>query len=119
MTNDNGESKHPGQILFSAVARAIEHLELSSDETQQILGSSIDKIAEQLNSADYGFTDSGVRRAVQFVRIFSALSQHCGNDILVMRQWLRQSNSALNSEPLAYMDNEKALERVIAYLEQR
>lgn len=101
------------QVLAKAVIRASVALAVDQEYLALVLGCpSADNIRTGIDPRSV----SG-QRALQFVKIYRALSLLTGSDEAWMRAWMKSDNHSLDGVPGELIGDVIGLERVATYLE--
>jgi hypothetical protein len=107
-------------VLTKAVLRAADQLGMASRSLAAVIGVSEATIS-RMRSGDYELQrgQKSFELAVLFVRFYRSLDAIVGGDQEVARAWLKNSNTALDSAPLALIQTIPGLMNAIHYLDAR
>ncbi len=107
-------------VLTKAVLRAAEHLGMTNKSLATVVGVS-EATVSRMRSGDYTLQrgQKSFELAVLFLRFYRSLDAIVGGDQEVARAWLKNPNTALDSEPLTLIQTVPGLMNAIHYLEAR
>jgi hypothetical protein len=107
-------------VLTKAALRAAEQLGMSSKSLAAVIGVS-EATVSRMRSGDYTLQrgQKPFELAVLFVRFYRSLDAIVGGDQEVAKAWLKNPNTALDSEPLALIQTVPGLMNAIHYLDAR
>jgi hypothetical protein len=107
-------------VLTKAALRAAEQLGMSSKSLAAVIGVS-EATVSRMRSGDYTLQrgQKSFELAALFVRFYRSLDAIVGGDREVARAWLKNQNTALDSEPLALIQTVSGLMNAIHYLDAR
>ena len=107
-------------VLTKAVLRAAEHLGMTSKSLATVIGVSEATIS-RMRSGDYALQrgQKSFELAILFVRFYRSLDAIVGGDQEVARAWLKNPNTALDSEPLMLIQTVSGLMNALNYLNAR
>jgi hypothetical protein len=107
-------------VLTKAALRAAEHLGMSNKSLAAIIGVS-EATVSRMRSGHYTLQrgQKPFELAILFVRFYRSLDAIVGGDWEVARAWLKNPNTALDSEPLALIQTVPGLMNAIHYLDAR
>ena len=107
-------------VLTKAVLRAAEHLGMTSKSLATVIGVSEATIS-RMRSGDYALQrgQKSFELAILFVRFYRSLDAIVGGDQEVARAWLKNPNTALDSEPLILIQTVSGLMNALNYLDAR
>jgi len=105
-------------VLTGAALRAAEHLGITGKTLATVIGVS-EATVSRMRSGDYMLQrgQKSFELAILFVRFYRSLDAILGGDHAVARAWLRNRNTALESEPLAMIQTIPGLMNAIHYLD--
>jgi uncharacterized protein (DUF2384 family) len=107
-------------VLTKAVLRAAEHLGMTNKSLATVIGLSEATIS-RMRSGDYTLQQGqkSFELAILFVRFYRSLDAIVGGDQEVARTWLKNPNTALDSEPLILIQTVSGLMNALNYLDAR
>jgi uncharacterized protein (DUF2384 family) len=107
-------------IVTKAALKAAERLDLSQKVLANVIGVSESTIS-RMKSGTYRLEpeQKSFELALQFVRLYRSLDAIVGGDDAVAAAWLKNPNTALDSEPLKLIQTVPGLMNVIQYLDAR
>jgi len=107
-------------VRTKAVLRAAEHLGMTSKSLATVIGVSEATIS-RMRSGDYTLQrgQKSFELAILFVRFNRSLDAIVGGDQEVARAWLKNPNTALDSEPLMLIQTVSGLMNALNYLDAR
>ena len=107
-------------VVTKATLQAAEQLAMTNKLLANVIGVSEATVSRMRNG---GYTlqrgQKAFELAVLFTRLYRSLDAIVGGDDAVAGAWLRNPNTALNSEPLAMIQTVPGLVNVIQYLDAR
>jgi len=107
-------------VLTKATLRAAEQLGMTSKALANVIGVSEATVSRMRNGQ---FTlqagQKSFELAILFVRFYRSLDAIVGGDQAVANAWLRNRNTALDSEPLTLIQTVPGLMNAIHYLDAR
>ena len=107
-------------VLTKAVLRAAAHLGMTSKSLATVIGVS-EATVSRMRSNDYTLQrgQKSFELAMLFLRFYRSLDAIVGGDQEVARAWLKNPNTALDSEPLTLIQTVPGLMNAIHYLDAR
>jgi uncharacterized protein (DUF2384 family) len=107
-------------VLTKAVLRAAQHLGMTNKSLATVIGVS-EATVSRMRSGDYTLQrgQKSFELAALFLRFYRSLDAIVGGDQAVARAWLKNPNTALDSEPLTLIETVFGLINVIHYLDAR
>ena len=107
-------------VLTKAVLRAAQHLGMTNKSLATVIGVS-EATVSRMRSGDYTLQrgQKSFELAILFLRFYRSLDAIVGGDQEVARTWLKNPNTALDSEPLALIQTVPGLMNAIHYLDAR
>jgi uncharacterized protein (DUF2384 family) len=107
-------------VLTKAVLRAAGHLGMTNKSLATVIGVSEATIS-RMRSGDYALQrgQKSFELAILFVRFYRSLDAIVGGDQEVARAWLKNPNTALDSEPLILIQTVFGLMNALNYLDAR
>jgi DNA-binding XRE family transcriptional regulator len=107
-------------VLTKAVLRAAEQLGMTSKMLANVIGVS-EATVSRMRRGNYKLQpgQKAFDLAVLFVRFYRSLDAIVGGDQVVASAWLKNWNTALESEPLALIQTVPGLMNAIHYLDAR
>jgi len=107
-------------VITKATLRAAEQLGMTSKSLAAVLGVS-EATVSRMRSGGYSLQrgQKAFELAVLFVRFWRSLDAIVGGDEAVARAWLRNTNAALDAEPIALIQTVPGLMNAIYYLDAR
>ena len=107
-------------VLTKAALRAAEQLGMTNKPLAAVIGVS-EATVSRMRSGDYTLQrgQKSFELAILFVRFYRSLDAIVGGDEAVARAWLRNPNTALDSEPLTLIQTVPGLMNAIHYLDAR
>ena len=107
-------------VLTKATLRAAEQLGMTNKSLATVIGVSEATIS-RMRSGDYTLQrgQKSFELAILFVRFYRSLDAIVGGDEAVARAWLKNPNTALDTEPLALIQTVPGLMNAIHYLDAR
>jgi uncharacterized protein (DUF2384 family) len=106
-------------VLTKAVLRAAQHLGMTNT-LATVIGVS-EATVSRMRSGDYTLRrgQKSFELAILFLRFYRSLDAIVGGDQEVARTWLKNPNTALDSEPLTLIQTVPGLMNAIHYLDAR
>ena len=109
-----------GKILTQAVMNAAKYLGLNDQQLSTALEISTDELCAMRSGSKQLIENStSFVRAIYVVRIYRSVFAIMGGDELVMRQWMKSPNTALDAIPIEIIKTWEGLESVVNYLDTR
>jgi DNA-binding XRE family transcriptional regulator len=107
-------------VLTKAALRAAAQLGMTNKALAAVIGVSEATIS-RMRSGDYTLQrgHKSFELAILFVRFYRSLDAIVGGDEAVARAWLKNSNTALDSDPLTLIQTVPGLMNAIHYLDAR
>src|SRR6266568_1979580 len=107
-------------VLTKAALRAAEQLGMTNKSFANVIGVSEATIS-RMRSGNYTLQrgQKSFELAILFVRFYRSLDAIVGGDQAVANAWLRNRNTALDSEPLTLIQTVPGLMNAIHYLDAR
>lgn len=107
-------------VLTKAALRAAEQLGMTSKSLATVIGVS-EATVSRMRSGSYTLQrgQKSFELAILFVRFYRSLDAIVGGDEAVARAWLKNPNTALDTEPLALIQTIPGLMNAIYYLDAR
>jgi uncharacterized protein (DUF2384 family) len=107
-------------VLTKAVLRAAHHLGMTNKSLATVIGVSEATIS-RMRSGDYTLLrgQKSFELATLFLHFYRSLDAIVGGDQEVARAWLKNPNTALDSEPLTLIQTVPGLMNAIHYLDAR
>jgi len=107
-------------VLTKAVLRAAQHLGMTNKSLAAVIGVS-EATVSRMRSGDYTLRrgQKSFELAILFLRFYRSLDAIVGGDQEVARTWLKNPNTALDSEPLTLIQTVPGLMNAIHYLDAR
>ena len=107
-------------VLTKAALRAAEHLGMTNKSLATVIGLS-EATVSRMRSGDYTLQrgQKSFELAILFVRFYRSLDAIVGGDQEVARAWLKNPNTALDTEPLTLIQTVSGLMNVLHYLDAR
>jgi len=107
-------------VLTKAALRAAAQLGMTNKALAAVIGVSEATIS-RMRSGDYALQrgHKSFELAILFVRFYRSLDAIVGGDEAVARAWLKNSNTALDSDPLTLIQTVPGLMNAIHYLDAR
>jgi uncharacterized protein (DUF2384 family) len=107
-------------VLTKAALRAAEQLGMPNKSLAAVIGVS-EATVSRMRSGTYTLQrgQKSFELATLFVRFYRSLDAIVGGDQAVARAWLKNPNTALDSEPLALIRTVPGLMNAIHYLDAR
>jgi len=107
-------------VLTKAVLRAAAHLGMTNKLLATVIGVS-EATVSRMRSGDYTLQrgQKSFELAVLFLRFYRSLDAIVGGDQEVARAWLKNPNTALDSEPLTLIQTVSGLMNALHYLDAR
>ena len=107
-------------ILTKAALRAAEQLGMSGKSLAAVIGVS-EATVFRMRNGDYTLQrgQKPFELAILFVRFYRSLDAIVGGDREVAKAWLKNPNTALDSEPLSLIQTVPGLMNAIHYLDAR
>jgi transcriptional regulator with XRE-family HTH domain len=106
-------------VLTKATLRAAARLGLTGQVLAHVLGVSPATVSRMQGGKNLEQGSKAFELAVLFVRLYRSLDAIVGGDDAVAGAWLRNHNTALDSEPLILIQTISGLGNAIAYLDAR
>ena len=105
---------HQGRI------RAAQHLGITNKSLATVIGVS-EATVSRMRSGDYTLQrgQKSFELAILFLRFYRSIDAIVGGDQEVARRWLKNPNTALDSEPLTLIQTVPGLMNAIHYLDAR
>ena len=122
LTQDNSvkTTLRKGKILTQAVLNVAKYLGLNDGQLSSALGVSADELYDlKLGSKQLIENTTSFVRAIYIVRVYRSIFAIMGGDELVMRQWMKSPNTALDAIPIEIINTSEGLESVANYLDAR
>ena len=122
LTQDNSvkTTLRKGKILTQAVLNVAKYLGLNDGQLSSALGVSADELYDlKLGSKQLIENTTSFVRAIYIVRVYRSIFAIMGGDELVMRQWMKSPNTALDAIPIEIINTSEGLECVANYLDAR
>lgn len=112
----------PGEnaVVTKATLQAASKLGLTNKQLANIIGLS-EATVSRMRSGGYLLRpeDKAFELAVLFVRLYRSLDAIVGGEDAVAGAWLKNHNTALDGEPIAFIQTVPGLMNVIQYLDAR
>jgi len=107
-------------VVTKAAVRAAEQLGMTSKALANVIGVSQATVS-RMRAGDYILqrAQKPFELAILFVRFYRSLDAIVGGDQAVASAWLKNRNTALDSEPLSLIQTAPGLMNVIHYLDAR
>jgi uncharacterized protein (DUF2384 family) len=107
-------------VLTKAALRAAEQLGMTNKALATVIGVS-EATVSRMRSGDYTLQrgQKSFELAILFVRFYRSLDAIVGGDEAVARAWLKNPNTALDTEPLTLIQTVPGLMNAIHYLDAR
>lgn len=107
-------------VLTKAVLRAAMHLGMTSKSLAKVIGIS-EATVSRMRGGGYTLQrgQKSFELGILFLRFYRSLDAIVGGDQEVARAWLKNPNTALDSEPLALIQTVPGLMNAIYYLDAR
>ena len=107
-------------VLTKAALRAAEQLGMTNKSLANVIGVS-EATVSRMRSGDYTLQrgQKPFELAILFVRFYRSLDAIVGGDQRVASAWLKNRNTALDSEPLTLIQTVPGLMNAIHYLDAR
>jgi len=107
-------------VLTKAALRAAEHLGMTNKSLAAVIGVS-EATVSRMRAGDYTLQreQKSFELAILFVRFYRSLDAIVGGDEAVARAWLKNPNTALESEPITLIQTVSGLMHAIHYLDAR
>ena len=107
-------------VLTKATLRAAEQLGMTNKSLAAVIGVS-EATVSRMRSGEYTLQrgQKSFELAILFVRLYRSLDAIAGGDEAVAREWLKNPNTALGTEPLALIQTVPGLMNAIHYLDAR
>ncbi len=107
-------------VLTKAALRAAEQLGMTNKSLANVIGVS-EATVSRMRSGDYTLQrgQKPFELAILFVRFYRSLDAIVGGDQGVASAWLKNRNTALDSEPLTLIQTVPGLMNAIHYLDAR
>lgn len=118
--NNTEAALRKGKILTQAVLNAAKYLGLNDRQLSSALEISTDELCDfRLGSNQLVENTKSFIRAVYLIRVYRSIFAIMGGDELVMHQWMKSPDTALDAIPIEIISTWEGLESVINYLDAR